>query len=354
MENKEEIITMLHQIPSPAFLAEGGCIIAANFPALQLQLQEGTEIAPLLATGQEEYAQFQGGCLYLTLLVWDVPFSASVSAVGSSHLFTLEQDEESAELKALALAAQALRSPLSVVLTTSGQLDLREEEQTKDRVARMNRGLHQILRMVGNMSDAYRYRQETAFRGEIRDIGAIIDAHVELATPLLEQAGTVLRYRGLRESVFGMVDTEKLERAISNLLSNAVKFSPKGSTVDIRLRHRGKLLYLTVQDSGEGIPAQIAGNVYRRYERAPGLEDARFGLGLGLVMVRAAAAAHGGTVLMEQGEDFGLRVTMTIPIRQREDPMVRAPMIRVDYAGEWDHLLLEFADLLPPELYEEV
>ncbi len=356
MENKEERITMLHQIPSPAFFVDNGYVSAVNLPAQQRQILEGTEITTLLATGKEEYPLFREGCLYLTLSVCGTVQSASVTNVGCSHLFVLEQEADQNELKSMALAAQVLRTSLSSVMNTAEQLfpqtATEENPLAREQTARINRGLYQMLRVICNMSDAYRYQGENILRGEIRDISALIQAQMELAAPLVAQAGTTLRYNGLKETVYTLVDVEKLERAISNILSNAVKFSPPGAILDARLSHRGRMVCLTVSDNGPGMPAQVAGNVYTRYQRAPGLEDSRFGLGLGMVMIRAAAAAHGGTVLTERGQDFGMRLTMTIPIRQTSDTMVRTPMIHVDYASERDHLLLELSDCLPPELYE--
>ncbi len=355
MENKEEKIAMLHQIPSPAFLADNGIVSAVNLPAQQRQILEGTEVSLLLVTGKEEYPQFRDGCLYLTLSVCGTTQSASVTTVGNSHLFVLEQEADQYELKTMALVAQVMRTSLTSVMSTAEHLfpivSSDDNSFAREQACKINRGLYQMLRTVCNMSDAYRYQNENAFRGEIRDISALIEAHVELAAPLVNKAGSSLRYSGLRESIYSLVDAEKLERAVSNMISNAIKFSPAGAILDVRLSHRGRMLYLTVCDNGPGLAPQIAGNVYNRYQRMPGLEDGRFGLGLGMVMIRAAAAAHGGTVLTERGADFGMRQTITIPIRQNTDPMVRTPRIHVDYASERDHLLLEFADILPPELY---
>ena len=42
---------------------------------------------------------------------------------------------------------------------------------------------------------------------------------------------------------------------------------------------------------------------------------------------------------------------MSIALRQNNDPTVRASILHVDYAGERDHRLLEFSDVLPSELY---
>ena len=58
-------------------------------------------------------------------------------------------------------------------------------------------------------------------------------------------------------------------------------------------------------------------------------------------------------MLIDQPEGAGTRVTMTIAIRQNTDSMMRSPILRVDYAGERDHGLIELSDCLPAQLYEQ-
>ena len=96
---------------------------------------------------------------------------------------------------------------------------------------------------------------------------------------------------------------------------------------------------------------QLRGSVYSRFRRGPGIEDHRYGIGLGMVLIRAAAALHGGTVLLDQAD--GNRLTMTIAIRESKDSMVRDNRLLVDYAGERDHRLIELSDVLPTEAYRK-
>ena len=70
------------------------------------------------------------------------------------------------------------------------------------------------------------------------------------------------------------------------------------------------------------------------------------------MLVRSAAASHGGAVLIDQPEGGGARVTMTIAIRQSTSGTLRSPILRVDYAGERDHALVELSDVLPAQCYE--
>ena len=93
-------------------------------------------------------------------------------------------------------------------------------------------------------------------------------------------------------------------------------------------------------------------NVYTLFRREPGIEDSRYGIGLGMVLIRSAAAAHGGTVLIEQSSERGTRLTMSLAIRQNADNMVRTNAFHVDYAGERSHALIELSDVLPLAAYE--
>ena len=99
--------------------------------------------------------------------------------------------------------------------------------------------------------------------------------------------------------------------------------------------------------------SRIKGSIHSRYLRQPGIEDSRFGIGLGMVLIRSTAALHGGTVLIDQPQGSGTRITMTLAIRQNTGGQLRSPMLRVDYSGERDHGLLELSESLPAFLYEK-
>ena len=355
MEHTEDSIALLNQIPNPAFFVRDDTVTAVNEAATMRGLCVGSRISSMIELGRDEYAAFQSGCLYLTLRICDIPCSVSVTQAAGQHLFVLEQEEDQAELQSMALAAKALRTPLSNVMTVADRLfplaDTNDSTEAQEQVARINRGLYQMLRIVCNMSDAYLYSIENTARMEVREVGSLMREIFEESAPLIAYTGITLRYTGPNEPIYSLVDAEKLERAVGNILSNAVKFSSKGSLIEASLTRRGTRLYLTVRDNGQGIPAHLRGTVYQRYLREPGVEDGRFGIGLGMVLIRRAAAVHGGTVLMDLAENNGLQLTMTLQIRQSGDPNVRSPRILVDYAGERDRRLLELADCLPIELY---
>ena len=357
MEQREEIILMLNQIPNPAFLVKDGSILEINPSAAVQMVTVGTAVETLLATGQQEYVDYTGGSLFLTLSINGNLHNASISKVGQYDLFVMDQEDDDAELQSMALAAQELRNPLSGVMSVADSLfpliGDAEDEASQKKIAQINRGLFQMLRIISNMSDAYRYSREQHPRLETRDICSVLDAIFEACTPLVQHTGLSLSYTGLSERIYCLIDEEKLERGIHNIISNALKFTQPGGTIDARLCRKKNMLYLTIQNSGSDVPGRFPDNVHHLYQRTPGVEDPRFGIGLGMVLIRGAAAAHGGTVLLSKNEEQGTRITLSIALRQSNDPNVRTSIFHVDYAGERDHCLLEFSDSLPDELYRK-
>ncbi len=355
MEQGKAIAQFIKFLSSPAFCAAEGIITAVNTEAARLNLQVGTPVAPLLHTGEAEYADLSDGCLHLALRLSGSVFDATVTRMEGTDLFIFEQDTEMAQLQAMALAAQELRSPLANVMTVADELFSQQDEnyapEDRQLAARVNRGLFQLLRIVGNMSDAYRYSRELEGQLEMRDICAFWEEFWEQSAQLLSGSGITLTYSGLRESIHCLMDGEKLERAASNLLSNALKFTPKGAQLSVKLSRRGSLLSLSLTDSGIGVSSAIRSSIYSRFTRQPGIEDGRHGIGLGMVLVRRAAILHGGTVLVEQLPDQGTRVTMTMRLRQNCGGLLRSPIYRVDYAGERDHKLIELSESLSCEHY---
>ena len=355
MDYKTAAMEMVDHIPHPAFCVKEGIIVKANPAALSRFFQTGMAISDLLETGHEEYAAFQQGTLYLTLSHCGQSLGACITKTSDFDLFQMEQNEDSAELQAMALAARELREPLASVMVTADRLfpvsGLSTDPAVAEQVARINRGLYQMLRVISNMSDASHYTTATTARQEVRNVTAFVAEIFAKAAQTVSHSGVSLNYQGFSEAVYSLVDAEKLERAILNIISNALKFAPKGSCIEASLVRRNQKLYLTLQNSGTGIAQQVRSSMFTRYTREPGLEDGRFGIGLGMVLIRAAATLHGGTVLVDEPRENTTRITMTLAIRNRNSDQVHSPVFAIDYAGERDHFLLEFSESLPSELY---
>ncbi len=354
MEQMNNALGMLDLLALPGFCVKDNKIVKINSLAASHQIPLEADITQLLLTGAEEYGEFRDGCLYLTLKLAGQPWGASVTRIGEYHVFLLEAEHEPTELQALALAARELREPLSGIMTTADRLfpvAVQNDPSLREQVSLLNRGLFRMLRIIGNMSDAGRV-SSPALHQETLDIAAFLKEVFEKAQDLVHHTQIQLTFEGPQEPIYCLVDSEQLERAVLNILSNAIKFTPADGLIEAKLVRVNKKLYLSVRDNGSGIPENLRGNVYTRYLRQPALEDGRFGIGLGMAIIRSAASQHGGTVLIDHPDNRGTRVTMTMAITQSKDTLVRSPMLHVDYAGGRERGLIELSDCLPNGVYD--
>lgn len=352
MNNQTEILSL---IMSPAFIVNDGVITECNDGALRLLFSAGEPIRSLLPAECDDYHNFRTGCLFLTLHHNEHRFGCTVVRVDKSDIFILDQDEDRRELKTLALTASNLRQPLSAMIATAGNLfpliEQSEDPKVKTQIDHMNRSLCQMHRMLCNMTDTIQYAEASDRPLICQNIVSVVDAIFQQAQLLAAHCGIDLQFTVPNEDIYCAIDEQLLERGIYNMVSNALKFSEQGSVVTAALFRRNNTLFISVQDRGCGIPGAVMGDVFQRYLRQPGLEDGRFGLGLGLALVRSAARIHNGTVLIDQPESVGTRVTVSIPIQQGSQTLLRSNVAMVDYAGGWNHGLLELSDVLPAHLY---
>lgn len=113
-----------------------------------------------------------------------------------------------------------------------------------------------------------------------------------------------------------MADKRGVKQILLNLLSNAVKFSHAGGHVRVAAHASGDIMAIMVRDEGVGIPESELPRLGRAFEQVG--DDAmlaRGGTGLGLALVRALAAEHGGTTRIISKENVGTEVTVELPLR---------------------------------------
>lgn len=355
MSEHTQINEILSFITAPAFSVCDGIITHCNDAAQRILIPTDVQVTSVLPQNYTEYTEFKDGCLFITLKHNDRIYGASVTHVENGDIFVLDEDQDKTELKTLSLTAANMRQPLSSMIATTNTLTsaLKNNDDPKIRtqLQHMNRNLCRMHRMLCNMSDALQYADGSSSHMVVQNIVSVVEAIFQKAQELCNQSGLRLKYSVPDEAILCAIDEPLLERSIYNMLSNAIKFSPEGSVIQAALIHRQKRVYISVNDQGTGIPDTISSNIFQRYQRQPGLEDGRFGLGLGLVLVRCAARVHGGTVLVDHPETVGTRITMSIPISQSSTALLRSDVARVDYSGGWDHGLLELSDVMPAELY---
>jgi len=150
-------------------------------------------------------------------------------------------------------------------------------------------------------------------------------AALDLATVLhdvaeLYSASAEAREQSLVADVEGPLplvgDRDLLGQAVVNLLDNALKFAPAGGTVRLAARIVAGEIEVSVADDGPGMPEADRRRAGERFFRADAARSTP-GSGLGLSLVRAVAALHGGQVALSETQPGaampGLTVTLRLP-----------------------------------------
>jgi len=130
-----------------------------------------------------------------------------------------------------------------------------------------------------------------------------VDLLLEFFAPLAEDAQVTLSRDGDARL---QGDRSMLRRALSNLLDNALRFTPPGGEVRVRINDQAKSLSLSVENSGEGIPADLLPRLFDRFYRADPArhEGSSEHAGLGLAITQSIVRAHGGQIRCESADGW--------------------------------------------------
>ena len=136
---------------------------------------------------------------------------------------------------------------------------------------------------------------------------------------LLQQTTTRhrLEVRTMHPQLQADIDPARIEQVLTNLISNAIKYSPQGGPVIITLWEEttDRVVGISVQDSGIGIPQRQHAQMFGRFMRADNAQAWGIsGTGLGLYICRELVEQHGGRLWFESKEDAGSTFFITLPL----------------------------------------
>ena len=130
-------------------------------------------------------------------------------------------------------------------------------------------------------------------------------------------------------------DDMRLRQVLGNLLRNALVHTPAGTPVEVELRPEDGRAVVEVIDHGPGIPAGQTERIFERFHRAdPGRSRDQGGSGLGLSIVAAVVAAHGGSVAVRETPGGGATFRIELPVAEPAPPPAPAGERQVPGSSE--------------------
>jgi signal transduction histidine kinase len=197
-------------------------------------------------------------------------------------------------------ASHELRTPLTSVLAN---LELLAESLHGDQGEAARSALRSSKRMRRLVADLLLLARSDTGRVVQRRLTDLADVAIEAAAELGPMSVThELSLEVEPALVEGSRD--ELDRVAINLIENAIRHTPPGTRIWVSTGTADGYARLVVEDSGPGVPEELAGTLFERFVRGAGDHGGSFGLGLAIV--RAVSQAHGGTVRLERTERDGV------------------------------------------------
>jgi two-component system, OmpR family, sensor kinase len=119
-------------------------------------------------------------------------------------------------------------------------------------------------------------------------------------------------------------DAGHLHQAIGNLVGNALRHTPPGTPIEVSVAAVDGEAVVRVRDHGPGLDDEALGHAFDRFWRADPARGGR-GAGLGLSIVRAVAAEHGGRATAANADGGGAEFTLVLPVGVSADAASGAP-----------------------------
>ena len=193
---------------------------------------------------------------------------------------------------------------------SAGPLNPQQAELTR----RIQSSTRQVIALAQNLLDAERVETgRLVLQRRPASLTAVIDDALVVAGTASEIKGVTLDARVEADLPMISIDTAQMERVIANLLGNAIKFTPAGGGVRLSACTVNDAIELSVTDDGPGIAPEELPRLAERHYRGS-RSGAIEGSGLGLFIVRAVVAAHGGAMRIASGIGRGTTVTVSLPL----------------------------------------
>ncbi len=224
--------------------------------------------------------------------------------------------------------AHELKNPLTSLRSAVETLPRIKAEESRARLmAVIQHDVRRLDRLISDISDASRLDAELARTDKAKvDLASLLEAVVSAAKSVerKDKVRVEVTIAPLPEGQSYLVSgfDSRLGQVLNNLIDNARSFSPKGGTVEVGLRHLNRMIEVTVDDHGPGIPSDAFERIFERfYTDRP--EEQGFGQnsGLGLSISRQIVEAHNGQIYaqnrfkQQDGRDkvVGARFVVQLP-----------------------------------------
>ena len=247
-------------------------------------------------------------------------FNAMADTIEADVNELRQQDQIRREL--IANIAHDLATPLTAIQGFSEALadDLIPSSEARHETAqRIGREVQRLRRLVADIQQMSSLESgHTKLDLAPLDLHSLVDETLFVIEPECEEAGITLHNQLTNDTPLVYADSDRITQVLLNLLDNARRHTPQGGSITISATPTGRMLNVSITDTGTGIDAADLPHIFERFYRADRSRTGTTGgSGLGLAIVKAIIVAHGGTISAESTVGKGTRFTFSLPLAPR-------------------------------------
>ena len=212
-------------------------------------------------------------------------------------------------------AAHELRTPLSLMQV---QLDLYNSTRHPDNDADTLQTIKMITEQNGRLSKMVKTLLDMS---ELQTVGqddkimvdALVDEVLADLDPLAQEKN--IKLTGKCKNIMMVGSDILIYRLVYNLVENAIKYNHSGGQVTVTAYRKEKHVYLSVEDTGNGIPEELRERVFEPFFRVDKSRSRELGgVGLGLALVREIVRVHDGSITVRSNPSGGTVFDVILPL----------------------------------------
>ena len=275
------------------------------------------------------YASFWAKLFYLLMFVAAIVLYMRHRKRQEEDRLTLQQhihaeEMSEAKIKFFMNISHEIRTPLTLIITPLLSLIKEDKEPHRQGIYEIIRkNSERILHLINQMMDLRKIdKGQMVMRMCKTDMVSFINEEYDLFKQQAIAKSIDFEYQHDCEELPVWIDRNNFDKVIINTLSNAFKFTPTAGHILLSLTHTDHHAYISIKDSGIGIPKDKLETIFQRFYQTPDdPNDRNVGTGIGLDLTRSLVELHYGTISarnnegekgskFEHGSEFIIRIPL--------------------------------------------